>query len=386
MATRAVTLGVGSLASGMVPEYGTEALVADLGPAHPSMHGLLRVRLNLDDADVVTAAEPLIGSMHRGAEKLLEVRDYRQALALVNRHDWHGAFSSELGLALALERMLGIDVPERATWARTLLSELTRALSHLAFLGTFPGVPGSLGHGHAQREALLAVVEEATGGRMHTMAVQVGGLKQDLPAGWLARVRDAVASVRRDLAGFDAAVAEPAFVAATRGTGVLTRDDAIAFGTSGPVARASGLDLDLRRDDPYCAYGELREVLRVVTRTEGDSLARVQVLLEQLHVSLDLADACVGALESSPPGPIHVRLPKVLRAPEGHAYAATENPSGINGYLLVSRGEKTPWRLKIRSGSFANVAALTAALPGTALADVPTVLASFAYVVGDIDR
>jgi NADH-quinone oxidoreductase subunit D len=229
-------------------------------------------------------------------------------------------------------------------------------------------------------------VEEATGGRMHTMAVQVGGLKQDLPAGWLPRVRGAVGSVRRDLPGFEAAVADPAFVAATRGTGVLTRDDAIAFGTSGPVARASGLDLDLRRDAPYCAYAEFGDVLRVVTRTEGDSLARVQVLLEQLHVSLDLVDACVAALETVAPGPIHVRLPKVLRAPEGHTYAATENPSGINGYLLVSRGEKTPWRLKIRSGSFANVAALAAALPGAALADVPAVLASFAYVVGDIDR
>ena len=385
MATRAVTLGVGSLAAGMQAEPGTEHLVADLGPAHPSMHGLLRVRLDLD-ADVVVRAEPLVGSMHRGAEKLLEVRDYRQALALVNRHDWHGAFSSELGLALALERMLGIDVPDRASWARTLLSELTRAMSHLAFLGTFPGVPARLGHGHAQREALVAVVEEATGARMHTMAVQVGGLKQDLPAGWLARVRAAVGSVRGDLTAFDDAVADPGFVEATRGVGVLARDDAIAYGTSGPVARASGLDLDLRRDDPYCAYAEVGPALRVATRGEGDALARAQVLLEQLHVALDVVDACADRLEALPAGPINVRLPKVLRAPEGHTYAATENPCGINGYLLVSRGEKTPWRLKIRSGSFANVAALAAALPGTRLADVPIVLASFCYVVGDVDR
>jgi len=387
MAARAVTLGVGSLASGMDVVPGTEPLVADLGPAHPSMHGLLRVHLELDD-DVVVTADPQVGAMHRGAEKLLEVRDYRQGLALVNRHDWHGAFSSELGLALALERMLGIDVPERATWARTLLAEVTRALSHLAFLGTTPGIPVSLGFAHAEREALLAVVEEATGGRMHTMAVQAGGLKQDLPAGWLSRVRNAVGRVREGMARFDAAVAEPAFVEAARGVGVLSRDDAIGYGTSGPVARASGLDLDLRRDDPSGAYGALvdRGVLRVVTRTEGDALARVEVLLEQLHVSLDLADACVTELETLPPGPIHVRLPKVLRAPEGHTYVATENPCGINGYLLVSRGGRTPWRLKIRSGSFANVSALPAALPGTRLGDVPLVLASFFYVVGDIDR
>jgi NADH-quinone oxidoreductase subunit D len=194
--------------------------------------------------------------------------------------------------------------------------------------------------------------------------------------------------VRTGLARFDAAVAEPAFVEAARDVGVLSRDDAIAYGTSGPVARASGLDLDLRRDDPSGAYGALldRGVLRVVTRTEGDALARVEVLLEQLHVSLDLADACVTELETLPAGPIHVRLPKVLRAPEGHTYVATENPCGINGYLLVSRGERTPWRLKIRSGSFANVSALPAALPGTRLRDVPLALASFFYVVGDVDR
>ena len=387
MTRREVTLGVGSLAPGMDIVPGTEALVADLGFTHPSSHGLLRLRLTLDD-DIVATAHPLVGAMHRGAEKLFEVRDYRQALTLANRHDWLAAFSSELGLALAVERMLGMAVPERATWARTLLAELNRALSHLAFLGTFPGVPADFRAAHLEREALIAVMEEMTGGRMHYMAVQVGGLKHDLPEGWLGRVRDAVAFVRRCLPAYEELVASDAFTGLTRGIGMLSRDSAIAFGTSGPVARASGLDLDVRRDDPYLVYTELldRGVFRVVTRTAGDALARVQILLEQLSVSLDLADACSEMLESLPAGPISVKLPKVLRAPEGHTYLWTENPTGTSGYFLVSRGEKTPWRLKVRSASFNNVAALPAMLPGTHLDDIAVVLASVFYVVGDIDR
>jgi NADH-quinone oxidoreductase subunit D len=387
MTTREVTLGIGSLAAGMAAEAGTEPLVADLGPQHPSSHGLLRLRLTLHD-DVVTAAEPLVGAMHRGAEKLFEVRDYRQAMVLANRHDWHSAFASEIGVALAVERMLGIDVPPRATWARTLLAELTRVLSHLAFLGSFPGVPDELRHAHVEREAVVRAMEEMTGGRMHHMATQVGGLKQDLPAGWLAHVSDATEVVRRGLVPFDAVVASADFAELTRGVGVLTREDALTFGVSGPAARASGLDLDLRRDEPYLAYAELLErgALDVAVRAEGDSLARVEVLLQQVRTSLDLVTACADVLSSIEPGPINVRLPKVLRAPEGLTYVWTENPLGINGYLLVSHGEKTPWRLKVRTASFGNVSALGSVLPGTHLADVVTVLASLFYVVGDIDR
>ena len=308
-------------------------------------------------------------------------------MLLANWHDWLSAFCSELGIALAVERMLGIDVPPRATWARTLLAELNRVLSHLAFLGSFPveGAPTAY-YAFDEREAVLRVMEEMTGGRMHFMATQVGGLKQDLPQGWLDRVSSTTTYVRGRLGPFDALVADPAFVARTRGVGVLDRDVAASYGVSGPVARASGLDLDLRRDEPYLAYADLADVLRVPTRSQGDALARVEVLLDQVRVSLDLVDACADVLRAHEPGPIHVRLPKVVRAPEGHTYVWTENPSGINGYLLVSRGEKTPWRLKIRSASYANVAALGAMLPGAALGDVVTILASTFYVVGDIDR
>jgi NADH-quinone oxidoreductase subunit D len=280
-------------------------------------------------------------------------------------------------------------VPVRATYARTLLAELNRVLSHLAFLGSFPVEDGPVGYyAFDEREAVQRVMEEACGGRMHYMAVQVGGLKQELPDGWLGRVTDSVGVVRRGLVPFDALLLDPAFRGRARGVGLLTRETALAHGVSGPVARASGLDLDLRRDEPYLAYDELAEagVLRVVTRDDGDVLARLEVLLEQVHVSLDLAAACAVRLQELEPGPINLRLPKVVKAPEGHTYVWTEGPLGLSGYLLVSRGEKTPWRLKMRTPSFAHVAALGEVLPGQRLGDVVAILASMSYVVGDIDR
>jgi NADH-quinone oxidoreductase subunit D len=385
---REITLGVGSLGFGSVDAEGIPDVPVDLGPQHPSAHGLLRLRIVLE-GDRIVSAEPIVGAMHRGAEKLFEVRDYRQVMVLANRHDWLSAFSNELGVALAVERMIGMDVPVRATYARTLLAELNRVLSHLAFLGSFPVEGGPVGYyAFDEREAVQRVMEEACGGRMHYMAVQVGGLKQELPDGWLGRVVDAVDVVRRGLGPFEELLRDTVFRDATRGVGIVTPDVALAHGVSGPVARASGLDTDLRRDEPYLAYADLADsgVLRVVTREEGDVLARLEVLLEQVHVSLDLAAACAARLQEIEPGPINVRLPKVLKAPEGHTYVWTEGPLGLSGYLLVSRGEKTPWRLKMRTPSFAHVAALGEVLPGESLGDVVSILASMAYVVGDIDR
>jgi NADH-quinone oxidoreductase subunit D len=215
----------------------------------------------------------------------------------------------------------------------------------------------------------------------------VGGLKEDLPAGWLGRVEATVAEVRRGIGQLDRLISgNEIFRARTRGVGAITREQIEQYGVSGPIARAAGVDFDLRRDEPYLAYGELADVLRVPTRTEGDCLARFECLLEQVHASLDLADACVARLRELPPGPINVRLPKVLKVPEGHTYAWTENPLGINGYYLVSRGEKTPWRLKLRSASYNNVQVLRELLPGNLVADMIAILGSMFFVVGDIDK
>ncbi|MBP2704291.1 NADH-quinone oxidoreductase subunit D [Microbispora sp. RL4-1S] len=370
------------------PDAGdAEDLVLNIGPQHPSTHGVLRLRLVLDGERIVSA-EPIVGYMHRGAEKLFEVRDYRQIVMLANRHDWLSAFANELGVVLAVERLLGMEVPVRAVWARTLLAELNRVLNHLMFLGSYPLELGAIApavSAFEDRETLQRVMEEISGGRMHYMFNRVGGLKEDLPLGWLGRVAGAVAGVRRHLPGIEQVITgDEVFLARTRGVGVLDRETIMQYGVSGPVARASGLDLDLRRDEPYLAYGELP--VKVVTRAEGDCAARFQVLLDQIKVSLDLADACVERLRHLPPGPINQRLPKILKVPEGHTYAWTESPLGLNGYYLVSRGEKTPWRLKLRSASFNNVQVLRELLPGNRVPDLVAILGSMFFVVGDIDK
>ena len=215
----------------------------------------------------------------------------------------------------------------------------------------------------------------------------MGGLKEELPAGWLGRTGAAVAEVRAALPAIGAIVGgDPRFRARTRGVGVLSGEQVRQYGVSGPAARASGVDFDLRRDEPYLAYGDLAGLLRVITRAEGDCLARFECLLDQIEVSLDLADACASRLAALPPGPIAARLPKVLKIPEGHIYAWTENPLGLNGYYLVSRGGKTPWRLKLRSASFSNVQVLSEILPGHRVEDLTAILGSLFFVVGDMDR
>jgi NADH-quinone oxidoreductase subunit D len=372
-------------------ELATEDMVLNIGPQHPATHGVLRLRITLDGERIV-ACEPIIGYMHRGVEKLFEVRDYRQIVVLANRHDWLSAFSSELGVVLAVERMLGMEVPVRATWTRTLLAELNRVLNHLMFLGSYPLEVGAITpifYAFRERETIQEVMEEVSGGRMHYMFNRVGGLKDDLPAGWLDRASDAVAAVRRRLPEIEQLIfGNEIFRARTRGVGELSPELIAQHGVSGPIARASGVDVDLRRDDPYLAYDELgaQGLLRICTRDGRDSYSRYGLLLDQVKVSLELADACIEHIRGLPQGPINVRLPKILKAPEGHTYCWTENPLGINGYLLVSRGEKTPWRLKLRSASFNNISVLPHMLEGCLVADMIAILGSMFFVVGDIDK
>ncbi|WP_405069571.1 NADH-quinone oxidoreductase subunit D [Kribbella sp. NBC_01510] len=395
-------VGIGAGAAGFDPAYerggtgigselATTDMVLNIGPQHPATHGVLRLRLTLDGERIV-GCEPIIGYMHRGAEKLFEVRDYRQIIVLANRHDWLSAFANELGVVIAVERMMGLEVPVRAVWLRTLLAELNRILNHLMFLGSYPLELGAITpvfYAFRERETIQAVMEELSGGRMHYMFNRVGGLKEDLPYGWLGRAAGASAAVRKRLPDIeDIVLGNEIFRARTVGVGRLSPELVSQYGVSGPIARASGVDADLRRDEPYLGYDELLRdgVLRVVTRTDGDCFSRFSVLLEQVKVSLDLVDACLDKLSALPAGPINVRLPKILKVPEGQTYAWTESPLGINGYYLVSRGDKTPWRLKLRSASFNNISALPALLPGTMIPDMIAILGSMFFVVGDIDK
>jgi NADH-quinone oxidoreductase subunit D len=384
---RMVAIGAGADMVGADDRLATADMILNIGPQHPSTHGVLRLQIVLDGERIVHA-EPIVGYMHRGAEKLFEVRDYRQIVVLANRHDWLSAFANELGVVMAAERMLGMEVPVRAVWARTLLAEMNRVLNHLMFLGSYPLEVGAITpvfYAFRERETLQAAMEEVSGGRMHYMFNRVGGLKEELPAGWTTRARRAIDDVRRRLPNLENLIlGNEIFHARTRGVGMLTPEMIHSYGISGPIARASGVDFDLRRDEPYLAYDQL--TVPVVTRSKGDCLARFECLLEQAYVSLDLADACLDRLVALPPGPINTRLPKVLKVPEGSIYVWTENPLGINGYYLVSRGEKTPWRLKLRSASYNNIQVLSELLPGNLVADMVAILGSMFFVVGDIDK
>ncbi len=382
---RELTVAVGAAAAGLTDDE----VVLDLGQHHPSSHGALRLRLRLV-GDRIDGCTPEVGFLHRGAEKLFEVRDYRQIMVLSNRHDWLSAFANELGVVLAVERMLGIEVPVRAVWLRTMLAELNRVLHHLAFLGAYPAELGRPPEeAAAARERVLGVMEEATGGRMHFMFNRVGGLREDVPDQWRDHVAEAVAALRGGLPAIAGRVLDdPVFLQRTRGVGELPLPDVAAYGVSGPVARASGVPLDLRVDEPYLGYPELAAdgVLHVVTRTEGDAHARFAVLLEEVEVSLALVDSCLERLRDLPTGPVNVRLPKIVKAPEGATYAWTESPGGINGYYLVSRGEKTPWRMKLRTPGFNNASALPSVVRGATVADLVPILGSLFFVIGDIDK
>ena len=377
--------------SGSASQLATTDMVLNIGPQHPATHGVLRLRLTLDGERIV-GCEPVIGYMHRGAEKLFEVRDYRQIIVLANRHDWLSAFSNELGVVLAVERMMGLEVPDRAVWLRTLLAELNRVLNHLMFLGSYPlelGAITPIFYAFRERETVQAVMEELSGGRMHYMFNRVGGLKEDLPAGWLQRAAAASGSVRRRLPDIENLVlGNEIFRARTVGVGRLSPELIASYGVSGPIARASGVDADLRRDEPYLAYAELADagVLRV---GDADRRRLLRPVLGAAGAGEGLARPgrrLPGPVVVMPAGPVNVRLPKILKVPEGETYAWTENPLGINGYYLVSRGDKTPWRMKLRSASFNNIAVLPQILTSHVVADMVAILGSMFFVVGDIDK
>jgi NADH-quinone oxidoreductase subunit D len=352
-----------------------------LGPDHPTLDGLPQLALRLDSGRV-RSGQWVPGTVHRGAEKLFESRDYRQILMLVDRHDWLSAFCSEIGVAVGVERALGLVPPARAQHIRVLLCELTRISHHLAFLAPLPGeLPEAWrSRAWAWREEILGLVERATGHRVHPMFCQVGGVRSDVSDDWVASVAGAAAGwgsatlADEDLAGLlDTRYA---------GVAVLSRAAARAHGASGPVARASGVDLDLRRDDPVLPS----PAVDVPVASEGDARARIRLLLDEIEVSCGLVRWAADQLTASRGEPVSVRLPRVVRVPEGSRYTWTENPGGINGYLLVSRNDRTPWRLKLRSAGFGNASALGAALAGTRVEDLPAAIASFLLVCGDVDR
>ena len=380
---------VGALGPGVLPTAATApppagTVLLDLGPEHPSGTGLVELRLWVTDG-VVADAMVVVGALHRGVEKLFEVRDYRQVLVLADRHDWQAPFAAELTVALTCERLLGLEAPPRAVWLRTLLAEHTRVLSHLGFLAWVPfrlGVPSPTS---ALRESLRLQLQRLSGNRVHPMLNRVGGLAADADDAWLDAERGVLGDVRAAADRLQGWLGTDELQGLTRGTAFLDRSVVTAYGVTGPAARAGGFDVDLRTSRPYLAYGDLVDLVRPTPWTTGDAYARLATLVHELRVSADLVEACVARLRSLP-GEVAVRLGKVVRLPEGEAYGSTEAPLGVSGVFLVSRGDKTPWRLKLRTPSFNHVSALEPLLVGLPVDAIEATLASVGYVVGDLDK
>jgi len=365
-------------------ELRTEEMILNIGPQHPSTHGVLRVVLELD-GELITRAEPVIGYMHRAAEKLAEHRDARQVLVLMNRHDWLSAFNNELGWTIAVERLAGIEVPERAQWIRTMMAEWNRILNHLMFFGSYPlelGAMTPVFYAFIEREMIQNLMESTTGARMHHSYARVGGLKDDLPRGFLKQSGEVLKHIRRRLKDFDDLVMGNEIIhARTKGIGAISPEMAIAYGTSGPTLHAAGVPMDPRKDEPYEKYGEVE--FQVPIGRNGDSYDRLWVLLQRMHESCKIIEQC---MEKLPAGEYRAaKLPKKLSL-EGEVYVRTENPLGLMGYYVVGNGKKQPYRMKMRTASFSNVSVLSALLPGCLIPDLISILGSIFFVVGDVDR
>ena len=366
-------------------EVESEGMTLNIGPQHPATHGTLRIVVRLDGEQVV-AAEPIMGYMHRGYEKLAEFRTYPQITTLINRIDWLSSFANEVPFVHAAETLMGIEAPPRAEWIRTILTELSRIATIYLFLGEMGLQVGALTPafwGFRDREHVLNLIEGATGGRFHPNFNRIGGLKDDLPWGWIADCRDAMKRILDGCDDFeDVLVGNEIFEARTRGIGIIPGELGALYGVSGANLRASGVDWDLRRDGkPYLAYPELD--FKVWTHSDGDSFARYWVRLQETRES---ARMVLQLLDGLPSGPIMAKVPRIIKVPEGEAWVETENPLGQMGYYVVSKGATGPFRVKIRSASFSNVSILPWLLQGVYVPDVITILGSLYFILGDIDR
>ena len=366
-------------------ELETEGMTLNIGPQHPATHGTLRIIARLDGEQVLWA-DPSCGYMHRGYEKLTEVRSYPQVTALVNRIDWLGSFANEVPFILAAEKLMGVEAPSRAQHIRTILFELSRIANVTLFLGDLGvqlGAVTPVFFAFRDREYVLNLIEGATGGRFHPNFDRIGGLKDDLPAGFIDETRN----VMKKLRGFcdqieDLLFGNEIFQSRTRGIGVIPKDVALQYGLSGANLRASGVDWDLRRDQKMpLAYDKVD--LKVITHPDGDSFARCWVRLQEVRESTRIVDQL---LDTIPAGPIMAKVPKIIKVPEGEAWVSTENPLGEMGYYVVSQGDMGPFRVKIRSASFNNISITPWLLKGVYVPDIITILASLYFILGDIDR
>ena len=393
-----------------MPELRTETMTVNMGPQHPSTHGVLRLVLELD-GETVLSASPTIGYLHTGIEKTAEQKKWQQVIPLVERMDYLSAQSNSMAFCLSVEKLLGIEVPERVQRIRLLLAELQRINSHLIWLGTHGmelGAVSVMMYCFRERELLLNLNEMIAGFRMFPSYVRVGGLREDLPRGFHEAVKAFLDRFPPKLDEYeDLLTKNEIYLKRTRGVGRISGDDALAYGLVGPIARASGIAYDVRRAFPYLGYDTFD--FAVPTRTDGDVYARYQVRVAEMRESVKI---CWQALERiSPTGAYAIDDPRItpppkdrvytemealiqhflvysqgFTVPAGEAYVPVEGPRGEHGFYVVADGTNRPWRVKSRAPSLLACQALEKMIVGGLIADVIAVIGSIDVVMGDVDR
>ena len=367
------------------PMFDTDQLVLNMGPQHPSTHGVLRVVLRLDGERVVDA-DVVIGYLHRGIEKLSEARDYTQIVLLTDRMDYLAAITNNIGYVETVEKMMGIEVPRRALYLRTAMAELQRIASHLVWLGTHAmdiGATTVFLYAFRERELILDLFEEYCGARLTYNSMRIGGLPQDIPVGWDKKVRAFCDIQEQKIAEYETLLTQNRiWLDRTRDVGVISGADAIAIGLSGPPLRGSGVMRDLRKDEPYGAYREFDFDIPLGTR--GDTYDRYLVRLEEMYQSLRIVRQ---ALDGLPEGPVIGKVPRLIKPPAGETYHAIEAPKGELGYFIASDGKSlSPYRFRVRPPSFCNLQALRTLVRGHLVADVVAIIGTLDIVLGEVDR
>jgi NADH-quinone oxidoreductase subunit D len=378
-------------------ELETPEMTLNIGPQHPSTHGVLRLVAKVD-GERAHDVQPVLGYMHRGYEKLAEVRNYPQITTLINRIDWVSGYANEVPFLVAAEKLMEIEVPERAQYIRLILTEMARISSHLVFQGSYPlelGAATPLFFALRERERVLDLLESVTGGRFHPNFNRIGGLKpaygsgsttkkmvQDLPKTFFSETREAMDKVMEAADELEALVAgNEIILARTKGVGVIPPDVAASYGLSGPNMRASGVGFDLRKVSDYLPYDRFE--FNVPVGANGDCWDRWHMRLLEVRESARLVQQ---AIDGIPSGPLQAKVPKVIKVPKGESYVRAENPKGEMGYYIVSDGGQGPYRLKIRSASFSNLSILPWILEGVLIPDIIAIMGSLDFVLGDVDR
>ncbi len=360
-------------------------LTINMGPQHPSTHGVFRLVLTLD-GETVVAARPVMGYLHLSVEKLCESRTYLQDVIFTDRLDYLASMSTNLPYALAIEKLAGIEVPERAEYIRVIMCELQRIAAHCVAIGTFAADVGTfftpLLYTFRERERILDIFEMCCGARMTVSYIRYGGVSRDIPEEGIEAIRRFVEVMPERIDEYERLLTNnEIFIARTRNVGILPPELAIAYSVTGPVLRASGVQYDIRRAEPYSIYD--RFDFEIPVRYNGDCYDRYLVRIAEMRQSVRIIEQ---ALRDLPKGEIRAKLPRVFRPPPGAAYARTESPKGELGFYVVSDGKTEPYRVHIRPPSFVNLTALAPLLIGHKVADVVVILGSIDIVMGEVDR